>query len=71
MSTLFSIIMLIFIVWLTLKIVPEILGFTFSLILAILQVLLIVLLLPVLGILCFLFDAILIFLIITLFKIIL
>lgn len=71
MGTLFSIIMLIFIVWLTLKIVPAILGFTFSLILAILQVLLIVLLLPVLGILCFLFDAILIFLIITLFKIIL
>ena len=41
MSTLFSIFMLIFIVWLTLKIVPAILGFTFSLILAILQVLLI------------------------------
>ena len=71
MSTLFSIFMLIFIVWLTLKIVPAILGFTFSLILAILQVLLIILLLPVLGILCFLFDAILIFLIITLFKVIL
>ena len=70
MSTLFSIFMLIFIVWLTLKIVPAILGFTFSLILAVLQVLLIILLLPVLGILCFLFDAILIFLIITLFKVI-
>lgn len=71
MSTLFSIFMLIFIVWLTLKIVPAIFGFTFSLILAILQVLLIILLLPVLEILCFLFDAILIFLIITLFKVIL
>lgn len=71
MSTLFSIFMVIFIVWLTLKIVPAILGFTFSLILAVLQVLLIILLLPVLGILCFLFDAIIIFLIITLFKVIL
>ena len=70
MSTLFSIFMLIFIVWLTLKIVPAILGFTFSLVLAILQVLLIILLLPVLGILCFLFDAILIFIVITLFKVI-
>ena len=70
MSILLSIFMLIFIVWLTLKIVPTILGFTFALIIAILQVLLIILLLPVLGILCFLFDAILIFLIITLFKVI-
>ena len=70
MISLFSIIMFLFILWVTFKVVPAILGFTFSLILAILQVFLIFLLLPVFGILCFLFDAVLIFLIITLFKVI-
>ena len=70
MSMLFSIFMFLFILWVTFKVVPAVLGFTFSLILAILQVLLIILLLPVLGILCFIFDAILIFLIITLVKVI-
>ena len=45
MSMLFSIFMFLFIVWVTFKVVPAVLGLTFSLILAILQVLLIILLL--------------------------
>ena len=53
MSMLFSIFMFLFILWVAFKVVPAILGFTFSL-----------------GILCLLFDAVLIFLIITLFKVI-
>ena len=69
MSTLFSIFMLIFIVWLTLKIVPAILGFTFSLLLVILQIVGVLLLLPVIGLFCFVLEILFILLLVKLLNI--
>ena len=70
MSMLFSIFMFLFIVWVTFKVVPAILGFTFSVFLALLQVVAIIFLLPILGALCLVVDAILVFAIIGLAKLI-
>ena len=69
MSTLFSIFMLIFIIWLTLKIVPAILGFTFSLLLVILQIVGVLLLLPVIGLFCIVLEVLFILLIVKLFSV--
>jgi hypothetical protein len=65
---LFSIFMFLFIVWVTFKVVPAILGFTFSVLLALLQVVAIIFLLPILGALCLVVDAVLVFAIIGLVK---
>ncbi len=70
MGTLFSIFMLIFIVWLTLKIVPAILGFTFSLFLVIFQIIGVLLLLPVIGLFCFVVEGLLLWLIIKCVQIV-
>lgn len=63
--------MFLLILWATFKVVPAVLGFTFSVFLALLQVVAIILLLPILGVLCFVVDAVIIFLIIVFFKIVL
>ena len=71
MISLFSIFMFLFIVWAIFKVVPSVLGFTFSVFLALLQVAAIILLLPILGALCLVVDAVIIFLIIAFLKIVL
>lgn len=70
MSMLFSIIIFLFILWVTFKVVSTVLGFTFSVLLALLQVIAIILLLPILGVLCFVVDAVLVFIIIWFLKLI-
>lgn len=70
MISLFSIIMFLFILWVTFKVMPAILGFTFSVFLALLQVVAIILLLPILGALCLVVDAVLVFIIIGVVKLI-
>ena len=68
MSMLFSIFMFLFIVWVTFKVVPAVLGFTFSVFLALLQVIAIILLLPILGVLCLVVDVLLVFIIAWIVK---
>ena len=71
MRMLFSVFMFLFILRVTFKVVPEIFGFTFSLFLALLQVVAIILLLPILGALGLVVDAVLVFAIIGLVRMIL
>lgn len=71
MITIISILLLILFIWLTFKIVPAILGFAFTVLLAILQVIGVILLLPIFGLAFFLLDVIVIGGIIFLLKLIL
>ena len=70
MSMLFSIFMFIFILWVTFKVVPAILGFTFLVFLALLQVVAIIFWLPILGVLCLVVDVVLMFAIIGFVRLI-
>ena len=67
---LIAILLLVLFIWLTFKIVPAILGFAFSLLLVILQIIGVLLLLPVIGLFCFVVEAFLIWMFICFIKII-
>lgn len=68
MITIISIMFLLLCIWITFKVVPAILGFTFSVFLAILQIIGIIFLLPIIGLAFFLLDIIFIGGIIMLIK---
>ena len=69
MIAIFSIFLLILSIWFTLKIVPAILGFAFSIFLVILQVIGILLFIPVFGLLSFFIVGVFVFLIVKLFSV--
>ena len=69
MTTIISILVSVLLICLTFKIVPAVLGFAFSLFLAILQVIGIILLLTSAGIFCFALDIVLIFAIVAMLKV--
>lgn len=68
MITLLGILFLLLIIWSTIKILPAIIGVSFTIFLTLIQIIGIILLLPLVGVLCFMIDAIVIWLIIIIVK---